>query len=323
MAFSADDVRTMINSVLACNIFRFENRFFERRRGLAMGNRIAPILAIIFLDHIERASLTSGILLYTRYIDDVFVIGTTEMEVEATLEKLNSFDPHVSFTIERPDDKGYLPSLNTKIRLNSGRKEYIWHKKAASANILVYSRSAHPQFIKANVVRNLMKTKGKLCTATDVGVEKTISRILEENGYDNNPTTTATWFPDTTSDGIPLILPYVGDRPARALNELVKETRLPIRLLFRPPLNLKHLLTSTQVCKAKCPEPGCPYCIGDKIYQLRGTAYLIKCDGCGERYLGETMRPSMRPLPKRLDEHRRALVNPSSYPSESFSIIVP
>ncbi|EYC15205.1 hypothetical protein Y032_0037g3382 [Ancylostoma ceylanicum] len=315
MGFSADDVRTMINSVLACNVFRFENRFFEQRRGLAMGNRIAPILAIIFLDHIERASLTSGILLYKRYIDDVFVIGTTEMEVEATLEKLNTFDPHVSFTIERPDDEGYLPFLNTKIRLTSGRKEYVWHKKAASANILVHSRSAHPKFIKANVVRNLMKTKGKLCTATDVGVERKIARILEENGYDNNPTTTATWFSHTTSDGIPLILPYVGDRPARAVNELVKQAGLPIRLVFRPPPTLKHLLTSTQVYEAKCPEPDCPYCIGDKICQLRGTVYLIKCDGCGERYVGETMRP----LRRRLDEHRRALVNPSSYPSESFS----
>ncbi|EYB87784.1 hypothetical protein Y032_0257g399 [Ancylostoma ceylanicum] len=213
----------MINSVLVCNVFRFGNRFFKQRRGLAMGSCIAPILAITFLDHIERASLTSEILHYKRYIDDVFVIRTTEMEVEATLEKLNLFDPHVSFTVERPNDEGYLPFLNTKIRLTSGRKEYVRHKKAESANILVHSRSAHQQFIKTNVIQNLMKTKGKLCTATDVGVERTIARILEENGYDNNPTTTATWFPHTTSHGIPLILPYVGDRPARAVNELVKQ----------------------------------------------------------------------------------------------------
>ncbi|EYC33600.1 hypothetical protein Y032_0002g888 [Ancylostoma ceylanicum] len=255
MGFSADNVKTMINSVLACNVFRFENRFFEQRRGLAMGNRIAPILAIIFLDHIERATLTSRILLYKRYIDDVFVIGTTEMEVEATLEKLNAFDPYASFTIERPDNEGYLSFLNTKIRLSGGQKEYVWYKKAASANILVHSKSAHPQFIKANVVRNLMKTEEKLCTATDVGVERTVARILEENGYDGNPTTNDTWFPHPTSDGIPLILPYVGDRAVRAVNEVVKQAGLPIRLVFRPSSTLNNLLTSTQIYEAKCPEP--------------------------------------------------------------------
>ncbi|EYB85071.1 hypothetical protein Y032_0305g1957 [Ancylostoma ceylanicum] len=65
-----------------------------------------------------------------------------------------------------------------------------------------------------------MNTKKKLCTATDVGVERTVARILEEKGYDGNPTTTATWFPHSTSDVIPLILPYVGDRAARAVNQL-------------------------------------------------------------------------------------------------------
>ena len=42
---------------------------------------------------------------------------------------------------------------------------------------------------------------------------------------------------------------------------------------------------------------------------------MISCVGCGEKYIGETMRP----LRRRLDEHRRALANPASYPSESFS----
>ncbi|EYC40788.1 hypothetical protein Y032_0597g452 [Ancylostoma ceylanicum] len=108
----------MINSVLACNVF--EKRFYEQRRGMGMGNRIAPPLTIIFLDHVERMTLTSGIRLYRRYIDDVFVMGTTEVKVETLIEKLNSFDPNVSFTMERPDNDDYLPFLNTKVRFTGG-----------------------------------------------------------------------------------------------------------------------------------------------------------------------------------------------------------
>ncbi|EYB95501.1 hypothetical protein Y032_0159g3298 [Ancylostoma ceylanicum] len=73
------------------------------------------------------------------------------MDVEAALERLNDFDPRVSFTIERPDGDGYLPFLNTKVKLTSGQKQWLWYKRAASANILVHSRSSHPNYVKANV----------------------------------------------------------------------------------------------------------------------------------------------------------------------------
>ncbi|EYC06993.1 hypothetical protein Y032_0072g639 [Ancylostoma ceylanicum] len=54
MGFNANEIKIMLDAVLACNIFCFNDKIFEQRRGLAMGNRIAPLLAIIFLDHIER-----------------------------------------------------------------------------------------------------------------------------------------------------------------------------------------------------------------------------------------------------------------------------
>ncbi|EYC22563.1 hypothetical protein Y032_0017g3427 [Ancylostoma ceylanicum] len=85
----------------------------------------------MYLDHIEKLSLTSGILLYKRYIDDVFVIGDTKMDVDTTLERLNVFDPKVSVTIERPNADGYLPFLNTKVRIIQGQKEHLWYNLLA------------------------------------------------------------------------------------------------------------------------------------------------------------------------------------------------
>ncbi|EYC32810.1 hypothetical protein Y032_0002g1106 [Ancylostoma ceylanicum] len=165
------------------------------------------------------------------------------------------------------------------------------------------------------VARNLIRTKDKLCTAIDSTVEMTIARILEENGYSGDPATITTWLPYSTPDGIPLNLPYVGNRPARAVNKVVKQSGLPTRLVLHPPPTLKHLLTSTRIYEEKCPQADCQYCNEEKICQLRGTVCLIKCDGCGEKYVGETMRP----LRKRMDEHRRASTNPACYPLESFS----
>ncbi|EYC07359.1 hypothetical protein Y032_0071g615 [Ancylostoma ceylanicum] len=67
--------------------------------------------------------------------------------------------------------------------------------------------------------------------------------------------------------------------------------------------------------RAQCDQRSCRYCNDEKICHLRGTVYIIKCGGCGQRYMGKTEQP----LRKRLDEHRRALTHPQSYPSSSFS----
>lgn len=48
-------------------------------------------------------------------------------------------------------------------------------------------------------------------------LETKIACILDENGYNKSPATT--WFRHTTADELPLILPYVVDGPARAINK--------------------------------------------------------------------------------------------------------
>ena len=96
---------------------------------------------------------------------------------------------------------------------------------------------------------------------------------------------------------------------------IVRKSGLPVRLVFQPPPTLKQKLTSSRVYEAECDLRQCHYCRDQRICHLRGTVYLITCSGCGQRYVGE----SGRPLRKRLDEHRRALNRPQSYPTNSFS----
>nr|CDJ92689.1 reverse transcriptase [Haemonchus contortus] len=117
MGFSRSEVKDLIKAALECNIFCFDNKFYKQKRGLAMGKRVAPVLAVIFLDHIEKSSLTSGIVFYKRYIDDVFVIGTTEDLVE-TLKRLNSHDANITFTREDP---GGMDSFHSSM----GRHELV------------------------------------------------------------------------------------------------------------------------------------------------------------------------------------------------------
>ncbi|EYB81657.1 hypothetical protein Y032_0377g259 [Ancylostoma ceylanicum] len=167
--------------------------------------------------------------------------------------------------------------------------------------------------MKANVIRNLIITKEKTCTQISPEVEENIRQILEENGYTtSNP---SSWRPSFVTGGIPLVLPHVNEHIARDVNRVVKASMLPIKPIFRPPPNLKSLLTSSRMYEDKCGRKKCTYCTEKKICQLRVTVYLVTCEGCAQKYIGETSRP----LYKRLDEHVRALRNPSCYPNSSFS----
>ncbi|EYC17839.1 hypothetical protein Y032_0029g1902 [Ancylostoma ceylanicum] len=52
--FAISDIELLLEATLACNVFRFDNNFYAQRRGLAMRIRIAPLLAIIYLDHMRE-----------------------------------------------------------------------------------------------------------------------------------------------------------------------------------------------------------------------------------------------------------------------------
>ncbi|EYC07234.1 hypothetical protein Y032_0071g539 [Ancylostoma ceylanicum] len=124
-----------------------------------------------------------------------------------------------------------------------------------------------------------------------------------------------TWRPYSASDGLALVLQYLNEHLAKRVYAIVKRSRLPVRLIFRPPPTLKEILTSSRFHEDVCDEEGCRYCTDHKICNLRGAVYLIKRRGCGHRFIGE----SGRPLRKRLDEHRRAFERPQSYPKNSSS----
>ncbi|VDO64367.1 unnamed protein product [Haemonchus placei] len=159
--------------------------------------------------------------------------------------------------------------------------------------------------------------KEKPGTRRNSVVDAKIESILESNGYFEG--NTRTWVSHRRADGVSLIVPFVNDKMAREGNCVVKNSQLPIRLVFRPPPTLMDLLTSSRIYEKRCREQSCRHCTSEKICGLHFTVYLIQCRGYGEKYVGETARS----LKIRLDEHRRALVNPAAYHTPVFQGTVP
>jgi hypothetical protein len=93
---------TLLTLVLTLNIFKFGDRIFQQLMGTAMGTRVAPTFANIFMAMIDTKISNCGkehIHLSKRFIDDVFIIWTdTEEQFLNFMDEINNLHDTIKFT---------------------------------------------------------------------------------------------------------------------------------------------------------------------------------------------------------------------------------
>ncbi|VDM64183.1 unnamed protein product [Angiostrongylus costaricensis] len=76
-----------------------------------MGQRLALSLAIAFISKVEAPMTDLGPPLYCRYIDDCFVLCSTQEEMDKCFKLLNKQSEYIKLTREKPKEN-WLPFLN-------------------------------------------------------------------------------------------------------------------------------------------------------------------------------------------------------------------
>lgn len=306
-----EDIYTLLTVVLDANIFKWSNNFFKQLRGLAMGLRLAPILAIIFMHKLELKALSTLLYqFYGRYIDDTLVLATNNDHLNLIFEDLNKAHPQIKFTREDPDATG-IPFLNTKLNISNSKLQLGWYRKPTCKNNILHANSAHPKHMKDNVVKSLRKTAIQICNTITArnAAETLVNRIAKQNGYIGSR------FPDQRGLGryrpntASFKVPFISDKFLQELHQLITKSGLPISLIVIPPPNLKKLLTRSRQYENQCEKENCLICEVNKPgdCKTKGTVYQLECE-CGEIYIGETGRP----LEVRWHEHEAALKNPGA-----------
>ncbi len=88
-----DYLSRLLETILYNNVFRFNDKFYLQLQGTAMGTKMAPAYANIFMGNLEEQALnrTTPIpLMWKRYIDDIFLVWTNTKE--SLLEFINSLN---------------------------------------------------------------------------------------------------------------------------------------------------------------------------------------------------------------------------------------
>uniref|UniRef100_A0A7I4YC46 Reverse transcriptase domain-containing protein n=1 Tax=Haemonchus contortus TaxID=6289 RepID=A0A7I4YC46_HAECO len=273
---SVSHVMTLVKECLDCSIFRWSGQYFRQVRGLAMGQRLAPVLAIVYMSKIERPVLDRRPVLYFRYVDDCFVACSTQKEMDRCFELLNTQAENIRFTREKPIDT-WLPFLNMQVQLERGFLRTKWYRKPTSKNILVHFRSAHPLKTKQAITRNMFRT-AKMVSSGDREVAESVELAREvaiTNGY---PLTEQSLcrpphgHTDESLEKVTFCLPFVSDSVSSDVRTALRKCGLDdmVRVVEVPPTNLRKKLVQNRSYDRLCITPTVsPVPTGE-----RGTAWL-------------------------------------------------
>ena len=111
----------LIQQILTLNNFTINGEHYLQTQGTAMGTRMAPSYAKLFMVKLEETPLTqntSSPRIWWRYINDVFAIwDKRQNELENFLQQINTFYHTIKFTAEWSTDR--VSFLDTTVILDA------------------------------------------------------------------------------------------------------------------------------------------------------------------------------------------------------------
>ena len=130
--------------------FKFNNKFYKLKSGLAMGNPLSRILACLFLEFWESSPFKYRLpsnCTYFRYIDDILIFLPQNIKIEKIAEKLNNIQPTIIFTFEK-ESNNTIPFLDILIIKSQNALTFKVYRKPTNRNdyILFYSHRNRIKF---------------------------------------------------------------------------------------------------------------------------------------------------------------------------------
>ena len=152
---SIPQIITFLQFYLKNTCLLFQGKYYEQVHGAVMGSQISPLIANLFIKEFEVKALRFSPHQWLRYVDDTFVIQEAKHS-QQLLERINSQDPHIQFTIEEPKEEGALPFLDTLVSPgpNNTQVTTVYRKPIHTNQCLHWNRN---HFITAKIVSSILQ----------------------------------------------------------------------------------------------------------------------------------------------------------------------
>ena len=294
-----DVLRRLIELCVKDNTFVFNGKVYVQKDGVAMGSSLGPLLANIWMAHLEENFMQDHPefpLFYRHYVDDTFCLFKDRISAEMFFIFLNTIDTNIKFEMEWEQDNK-LEFLDTVV-IRSSTSDYpdIRTKvKATDKGLFYHFNSFVPMKYKLNLVSTLVYRIYKIASNYHLlhqdlevlkkkllsnrfslyFVETSIAKVLDKF-YTNNSQDKK----DVDGNNVVMVLPYLGHISYSTKRKLVK-----LLSKFYPTVNFRivfkrgYRLSNMFAYKDRLPL-SCRNCV----------VYYTQCEKCGPSaaYVGKT-----------------------------------
>ena len=174
--------------VLTLNAFSFNDQHYRQIGSVAMGTKMGPNYACLFVGFIEeriRAQYTGFVpQLHKRYIDDVVgAAQCTRPELEQFIDYVCNFHPALQFTFTISELE--LPFLDIKLAITNNRIQTSIHYKETDTHNYLHYTSFHPRHCKQAIPYSQFLRLRRICS-NDVDFSEKAEEMLtffKQRGY--------------------------------------------------------------------------------------------------------------------------------------------
>ena len=185
---SRDELRTLLELCTKKMHFSFNKKIYKQIGGVAMGSPLGPVIANIFMVHLEELMiprLATKMSSWYRYVDDTFTFIKKD-EINAVQEALNSFHGDIKFTYESEIDNK-ISFLDVSIsRRPDGMFDTTVHRKPTDNSIYIHWDAFATRQWKIGTLKGLIRRAFLVCS-TDLALKKELEYLKQiftkTNGY--------------------------------------------------------------------------------------------------------------------------------------------
>ena len=176
--------------ILTMNNFSFNDKHYLQTHGTAMGTRMAPSYANLFLAKFETDALRRAPCqpyVWWRYIDDIFMIWTHSVEDLNTFTTfLNDIHPTIKFTCNYSFTS--IPFLDVNVSLNNGNITTDLYTKPTDKHQYLLHSSCHPVHTKRAIPFSLALRLRRICSTDETFTLRTneLATYLNKRGYNRS-----------------------------------------------------------------------------------------------------------------------------------------
>ena len=162
-------IHQFLEYILKENYFTFMDKLYLQKHGTAMGTKMAPSFANIFMGALEQTLLSSSPnhlipLLWKRFIDDIFLIWTHgEESFRSFIQHLNSFHPTIKFEVTHSTQS--VNFLDTTVYVTPQNTLHTTlYTKPTDRMPLLHQASHHPNTCKKGLIYSQMLRYRRIIT---------------------------------------------------------------------------------------------------------------------------------------------------------------